>query len=283
MRYPQRPQRPNVPNAWQVAGAAAQDVGGQLGQFSDKQQRLRASFQQLVDRRKQKTLAEMDAMDRRRREETDLELRRKREEREAAAAAKPKKWEPTTMEEAIQFEQKKAALKPPKGPSESERSRLIERENADKMTNVIWEKIDRMWQKRPDEKAYLDENGQPKTDVITGLPLRQAAVDAWRKGMAALQKELNDTEVAAGLQPTQSPFTAARSKSPSFLRYAQRAYPGKYPMPGSGTAPAPAAPARQEAPASDRDEDIAAFLESNGYQASPEAIQTVRQRMGGAQ
>lgn len=245
------PERVIPPNGFQIAGQALRQGAQALDENADRQARLRASVQEAIDRRARARLEQLDREEMRRNQEAQTKVQQDREAREAKAAAAPKQWHPTNKQEAIEFEQAKAAAaaanKPPKGPSDGDKTRMFHQANAQKMLSTVWEKIDRMWQKRPDEAAFLEADGSPKTDPMSGLPLRQVAVENWRKEMAKLQSELNETENTAGYPVTRSPFTHARKESRSFLEYAQRAYPGKYQQ--SGAAPAAhAAPAGPAAP-----------------------------------
>jgi hypothetical protein len=52
------PQRPNSPNKWQIAGQAVSQAGQAVGDFSDNQAKLRALFENMVEKRRAALLAQ---------------------------------------------------------------------------------------------------------------------------------------------------------------------------------------------------------------------------------
>jgi hypothetical protein len=284
---PRYPERVVSPNAFQIAGAAAQDVGGRLGQFADKQQQLRASVQMAIEKRKAANLARLEAEDRKRREDAELKLRQDREAREAKA---PQGWKPANMVEAVEFERKKAeainASKPAKT-SDSEIARREKRAAAERAIPAVWSRLEPLHGQQP--KASWDGEGNfvagdPKynikdsVDPLAGQKLFRQDFEAWRRNVKDLQDQLNRAEVDWGGGVTKFPLGNVRLQDlPSYRLFRSG------PAIPSAAAARPAPTRAPQAPASSSDEDISAFLSANGYEATPEAIATVRQRLGGAQ
>lgn len=227
-------------NPWEIVGSGLRQTAGDLGQF----QKGRQGYQDMVQRRMEAMREAQIAEERRMlqdKEDKRQEAEEKRRQEEYDAKKnKPAEWKPSTRQEKIDYEAELAAAKNRgHGPSPADKNRLMERDNARKRLPSTWMALDKLWGQRPKQTPDMLPEDFAKSD------------DAWKRRMETVRGAIQDLQGKAGEQITSDPFSTEREQSPSWLSYAQGAYPGKYPddpeataTHGQGAAPSRGAPAQ---------------------------------------
>lgn len=227
------PQRINQPNGFEIAGATLRDLGGQVGEHSDRQQKLRSHVQSMIDKRREKILADMAAQDEARRKDAELKFRQDEATRKAN---EPVKYVPTTQEEHLKVfgeeEKIRNQHKPAPKPSDGDISRQQRRTKALKSIPLIWSEIKTHQEQIPQRIDPADEGW-----------------NNWVKRARELKGKLNQEELEAGINPSTA-IAGNLNDNPSY-----RLYMG---MNGADAAPEASAPAPSPRPARGPLDELAA-------------------------